>query len=705
MRTSENFLKSLPIVAAQLGDKLGVKVAFANAACTDGKHIFLPLTFNDERPLSREEILGFLVHEASHVRFTSFNAHKAIAHLPSIAQNLLNAIEDARIEQLICAQYAGASYLLNEAHKPVHEKVLAPDFTTDAQTAFMLYPLYACETTYNAFLAPCRDVYRNLCVNYFGEDIMSKVDVELQAYPQLKNTRDVAELVDRIMAILLDALGDFEDQQDEDQSQMPSESQSESQDGDQNGQGSSNGQNASSDQRQMTQASNDASGKSDGSNGSENSELRDEEKAGNAGTSGSGQKSQDSSSDSESGNGSADGKKGSDKAKSEASDDASNGSGSSGEDASSDSDSESQSGSSADSGSSSNDSGDASGGDTSDKDSSNQNSKGHSSGCGFSKIPSSVGKELARTLEASVRVDESLIPAEALKEKINASSEDNEIFEHGYRATPPKSCQEIRHRTPTDDERTLGLDRLNAAKKQSLQARRALMNIVQAKARTGCYVANSGRRISARCLHRLSAGDTRIFEKRDEVIGINTSVSLLLDLSGSVDAFDETVIEAGLALVEALRGIQGVKTQMAVFPSDACRAVPSDEYGMGMRIIVPFGHDPRKYLGEIGSLENWGGTPLTESLIQTTLQLSRRPESRHIVIVVTDGMVEPSAQYVVKKLLKSDVTVVGIGVGNCVRADSFEAIFPIWEVLPFDGLQQALMKISKRLMLEGFKPR
>ena len=104
MRMQFDFLKSLPITAGIIGNKLGVEVCIGNCAKTDGQTITLPATL-DERDISRNELLGFLIHEAAHVRFTKMFKHSELSNLLAqcpIAFSLLNCIEDARIEKLIC---------------------------------------------------------------------------------------------------------------------------------------------------------------------------------------------------------------------------------------------------------------------------------------------------------------------------------------------------------------------------------------------------------------------------------------------------------------------------------------------------------------------------------------------------------------------------------------------------------------------------
>lgn len=645
MRTTENFLKSLPIVASQLGNKLGVKVNLGNSACTDGEVITLPLSV-DERSTSREELLGFLVHEASHIRHTSMAATAMLRSFPPIAFELTNAVEDARIEQLITAEYAGASYLLNEAHKPCYEKVLAPDFNTNPQTAFVLYPLYACEATYNAAITPCRDVFRQQCVNHFGEEIMTQVDQELKVYPTLTTTYDVVEVALRLMAILTAALPP-DNQPQSDESQEPDQQQSQQSSSAAESQDCSPQEGTSQKNSAKAQSNDDVSGskqKSDESNqGSPNNSNSETDKQSESSSENSGQDS-DQTSDQNQANGS-----------------------------------------------------------SSSSASKEEKTK--------ERKAKRIGKAIARALGPKMKIDQSLNPGEALKAKLNNDASDKEASEDSrvtntFEAKAPATCSELLKGCKVSKSiPLLGEQRLQIAKKQSVKARKALSSMVQAKARTGFYIANSGHRVSARCLHRLNAGNTRIFEKRDEVVGINTSVSLLLDLSGSVCGDEETVISAGLAMIEALRGIQGVKAQMGVFPACANQYLFNEKKEAGaLNVVVPFGEDPRKYLKEIGSLTAFGGTPLANALVQNVIQLTSRPENRHIIIVVTDGYVSCDAELIIKKLLKSGITVVGIGVGG-VSSDSFDSLFPIWEVLPFDGLPEALMKISRRLMLEGFQAR
>lgn len=108
MRPNVDLLKrSLPIVAAAMGNRNGVKVCFqadAETAMTDGQVIILPQLPNDD-PDAVDLVRGYIDHEAAHVRHTDFAAGKP--DHPVIGQ-MCNILEDVRIETASFRQYPGA---------------------------------------------------------------------------------------------------------------------------------------------------------------------------------------------------------------------------------------------------------------------------------------------------------------------------------------------------------------------------------------------------------------------------------------------------------------------------------------------------------------------------------------------------------------------------------------------------------------------
>lgn len=532
MRMQSDFLKSLPITAGIIGNKLGVEVCIGNCAKTDGQTITLPATL-DERDISRNELLGFLIHEAAHVRFTKMFKHSELSNLLAqcpIAFSLLNCIEDARIEKLICKEYAGARFLLDQAHESALVEMCSPEYKWNAPTALGMYLLLRCEQSYHPEVTPTTDAVRNKFVQFFGEDIAKAVDKELECFPKLTSTRDVIKCVNRIIALLQSKLDDMK------------------QDAQQDGQ------------------------------------------------SGSGQ--EDSEND-------------------------------------------------------------------------------------------------------SCRIDESFDLSKAIQKKLNELKKDDPDAAGCGSSSPTtygKVVPPMTYIPPMENRQTLkkGNERLARAKMDSVVARRALLGILQAKSREGVYTANSGRRIQVSRLSRLTTGSTKIFERREEVPAIDTSVSLLLDLSGSVGKADDMAIRAALALIYAMQSIPKTKAALTVFPG--CIG----QRGEACVTMIPFGSKPEKYAHGIGSLTSGGSTPLAETLVQTCVELSKRHEHRKIIIVVTDGCINENARTMLAKVAKSGMTLVGIGVGQHLASKFFSEAFPISAVIKdFSELQNALMNISKQVLLHN----
>lgn len=124
----KNSLKNaFPIVAASLGNKLGVKINVeGSTAFTDGERVTLPALNVDEDKGLREVAWGYLAHEAAHIRFSDFGIAKIASSRP-IRLKILNILEDIRIEKAIQAIYPGTKasldkvvdYLLVEQPIPV----------------------------------------------------------------------------------------------------------------------------------------------------------------------------------------------------------------------------------------------------------------------------------------------------------------------------------------------------------------------------------------------------------------------------------------------------------------------------------------------------------------------------------------------------------------------------------------------------------
>lgn len=99
-------IRALPLLAQVMGKQLGVKVSLqGRTAYTDGERIVLPALPLDS-PNIEALLSGYLDHEAGHVRASDFGVLKRFGGKP-FERNILNILEDVRVEKLLGEIYPG----------------------------------------------------------------------------------------------------------------------------------------------------------------------------------------------------------------------------------------------------------------------------------------------------------------------------------------------------------------------------------------------------------------------------------------------------------------------------------------------------------------------------------------------------------------------------------------------------------------------
>lgn len=89
-----NLKGALPILASAFGQQFGVRVRIGgDTAWTNGDTIQIPVI---DDPSLRDVVLGYLAHEAAHVRLTNF---RAFGETEGVLRHLVNILEDVRIER------------------------------------------------------------------------------------------------------------------------------------------------------------------------------------------------------------------------------------------------------------------------------------------------------------------------------------------------------------------------------------------------------------------------------------------------------------------------------------------------------------------------------------------------------------------------------------------------------------------------------
>ncbi|MGV6994627.1 cobaltochelatase CobT-related protein [Desulfovibrio sp. QI0430] len=113
MISAKDVLNCLPLLASILGNRYGVQVRIGGkVACTNGKVIHLPSLPIDCEPELLALARSFVDHESGHIRHTDFSVLKA-ANLDHVTFNLLNCLEDWRVEKKLTGIFPGCRRNLN----------------------------------------------------------------------------------------------------------------------------------------------------------------------------------------------------------------------------------------------------------------------------------------------------------------------------------------------------------------------------------------------------------------------------------------------------------------------------------------------------------------------------------------------------------------------------------------------------------------
>jgi len=114
--SQQKYLVEFNKYARFIGDHFGIEVQFDGAeACTDGKVIKLP----NVAGLAKKEIdflYGILLHEVGHIRYSTFSPESFAMLKTENHAHLANAIEDARIENLLIKDFDGAAGIFHQLY-------------------------------------------------------------------------------------------------------------------------------------------------------------------------------------------------------------------------------------------------------------------------------------------------------------------------------------------------------------------------------------------------------------------------------------------------------------------------------------------------------------------------------------------------------------------------------------------------------------
>lgn len=199
--SNKSLIGSLPIYAQHLAEQTGVKVfvegdtAYTNAL----REVYIPFA-EDDLQLS----FGYTAHECSHVRNTDMECFHEAAPKP-FRKNLLNALEDIRIERRSMDQYPGTEDDLRYLNRRVLLEPFQPDLVAT------LPPLHVVQNAillggYWLLQEPQLEVpavaYMGRLAELVGQRLTDQIMEVVKNTLKCADTWEVLGLVDTIIAML-----------------------------------------------------------------------------------------------------------------------------------------------------------------------------------------------------------------------------------------------------------------------------------------------------------------------------------------------------------------------------------------------------------------------------------------------------------------------------------------------------------------------
>lgn len=608
----KHLVNSLPYVLGVVAAGTGVSIKtdqHASTASTNGKVIYFP-----PLPYKGEELavysLGYLIHEAGHIRATDFTCIGDVLQNP-LGKMLVNVLEDVRIERIINGVYPGARIWLDGLTLKFVETKRQGVVDPDAELVLIMIR-YLQDWLFESVLGYAsvkgigtqqRDVWRSKV----SAELADQVEKIALASAWASSTSTVVAGATEIIALL-----QKEQQSSEQQAQQPQQAQP---DGD----------------VQEDQSNSDCG---DGSSAQ------------------AGQAPEDSDSDSSDGDdASADP---GDDAKADTGDDTGSQSDQGGNDQSADA----------------RGTGNQSGGQD-DKDSSNPSKPSLSSsngadGDGAEAGGSSPDSDKTSNDGASPQETDPQAYADALQsllgtDEVEQGADRGDAIKQDMQSSVGTSRS---HRDSTFSlpevmpplKKGGDADALGRVKAASIALRYRMGEFLEANMKSRRRPADSGKRLIRDASRRLALGDFRIFEKRFEGQKIDTAVHVLLDISSSmlIDSRYKVALDSSLALGVALQEIDGIIFSMSAFPFHQHHVAD---------VVLP-GELVRDVASRAAVMVPNGSTPLDMGLLHAHTALMTTKASRRVCLVVTDG--EPDDVEAAKLLISmgqnDGIEYLGIGI-------------------------------------------
>lgn len=244
-----------------------------------------------------------------------------------------------------------------------------------------------------------------------------------------------------------------------------------------------------------------------------------------------------------------------------------------------------------------------------------------------------------------------------------ADDSDQNAFCASSSLQPGFSLDTLKRRFPNESDR--GADSIRNMVSEALQEtcglRRSLQQLVIDKQRRDARLSSSGTKIQSSALARLAVGNARVFGRTTEVRGVSTALHVLLDGSGSMSCNRcfTTAMKAALAVVQVLQSLR-VSTGLTLFQDKK------------QSVVIAHGETINQNLARIDCCHPEGATPIYGAMLAGAYQLSKRSETRKVMMVITDlEEVDPATRQVIDDLSKAGFIIIGVTVASDKAAKAF----------------------------------
>ena len=621
-------LKKLAKAIGVLTNNSGVQVTVSGdtAFSTNGRINIPHGDFSDPKYMIMCQ--GYIDHELGHESYTdhSFMGKANQTHPGNLVSSILNALEDARMENEISKAYPGARINLQNVWTLLVENgdIPCPSTMQDPIQIIFSYILHKGRQLICGYYKTHTDLALNIIENNCGKAFANEFELILEKLTKCNSTGDVYALSVEIYEFLQrdqDDSNDTGNSSDDDSNETSDDDSNETSDDDSNGAGNS------SDDDSDENSDDDSNGAGNGSDDDSDENSDDD-------SSGAGNSSDDDSD--------------------ENSDDDSNGAGNgSGDDSDDDSN-----------GNGGNSSGNSNGAED-DKDSSNEANKSFTQA-----LP---GSDLSDEYEYHDAIKG------ALKDSAIDELNSNEEGFSDYKIDSCDISSYVRDTYIADGWKSL-----------SSKFARTLQRVLIDKSDSLKMSTSSGSKLLTRKLASIAAGNSNVFEYKEESEAAQSSVMLLVDSSGSMASESE----CGGTNME-----QANKTALAFAKSFTRMGIDVEvnyfgvEYAGLDRIYTAkkFGKklEPRRF-----GVPATGTTPTHNALFHGLVNMINQPSENKIVFLITDG--QANSAYLlppmVENMKKAGVKLVTIALGNFAVYGLDDAVY----AADANSVNEALKQAVKR---------